>query len=361
MISTQNTIKPLQKTGPVADEIKRTYLATRQSEEHELVKESTVLKCFYVFYPIAEFLSPIEVMNLTKVHSHLDTKETTKWFIDRFKDNLYELMNNSGHRTLATNLKVLTKPWPFVISGSIALQALLSVKWDKFDIDIYGDEDGTSAIQTLLSNTGYQNFYVRGDTNDVYIQIQATQTLKSVKDWYNYIPNVNEYPRSTVQVIELLNTVQNPANCVDSFDLNIVKNSWNGQTVSINNSTTLIKRIATVSPHIAEILGTMGTLTGSLVKPFNRLYALQTNRILTINLNSWNLNHSDSIVVAIFAKIFNRFRKYAHRGFVIQCNGKTWGKTQINNILNRLYSERTTYQRSKLVKEILKTTWEFNQ
>jgi hypothetical protein len=241
-----------------------------------------------------------------------------------------------------------------VISGSIALQALLSVKWDKFDIDIYGDEDGTSAIQTLLSNTGYQNFYVRGDTNDVYIQIQATQTLKSVKDWYNYQRNNHALPLSTVQVIELTENIIQPAACVHSFDLDIVKNSWDGKLIRINNCSSLLQKTANVSKHIGQLLAAMGNVCGSLANPFKRLYELQKNRTLTIDLTKWNLSLSEDIIVNVFRKIFHRFLKYTKRGFTIKFDGKDWGTNNINLILSRLEKGRSNKQRAKLVNEIIK-------
>ena len=356
--------KPLLISGPIAEEIRRIYLAKQvltsptQTELSDTL--TSVFKSLDVFYPIAEYLSPVEVINLTKVHKRLRNKQTNRWIIDRFRENLYELMIESGHRPLTIRLKELQTPWPFVISGSIALQALLAVKWDKFDIDIYVKANGVKTIQTLLRSTGYKNFYERGDTNDFYIQVQATQTLKSVKDWYNYVPDENEPPRSTVQVIELVGKVKTPGACVDSFDIDIVKNSWNGHTISVNNCSSILQRTAIVSPHIEEILGTMGSLTGSLVKPFTRLYALQGKRILTIDLNKWNLSYSDDIIVGIYTKIFIRFRKYVQRGFIIHCNGKKWGRRQIDNVIDRLFTERTSHQRLKLVHEVLKTTEESN-
>jgi hypothetical protein len=263
-------------------------------------------------------------------------------------------MRATGHSTLVKKLIQLPIPWPFVISGSIVLQALLSVKWERFDIDIFGKTLGVDLIQSLLEESSYQNFYVRGDTNDQYIIINASETLKAVKDWYNYQRNDHALPLSTVQVIELTENIIQPAACVHSFDLDIVKNSWDGKLIRINNCSSLLQKTANVSKHIGQLLAAMGNVCGSLANPFKRLYELQKNRTLTIDLTKWNLSLSEDIIVNVFRKIFHRFLKYTKRGFTIKFDEKDWGTNNINLILNRLEKGRSNKQRAKLVTEIIK-------
>jgi hypothetical protein len=274
--------------------------------------------------------------------------------IEQFKENLYGLMKTTGHSALVQHLTNTSKPWPFVISGSIVLQALLSVRWDNSDIDIYGKTDGVDVIQTYLSESSYQNFYVRGDTNDRYIILQATSSLKAVKDWYNYHREHNTLPTSTIQVIELSDHIMQPTACVHTFDLNIVKNSWNGKSLRIHNYSSLIQRTAVISDHIEQVLGAMGNLSGSLANSFKRLYELQKSCILSIDLTEWNLDLSEHIMVSLFTKIFTRFLKYARRGFIIKGAGRIWEYRDINLMLVRLEKRKTLKQRSKLIREILR-------
>lgn len=360
MADLQNLPKPLSDSGEIATIIRREYLSRQVlipfTRPELLDSHRSVWRALYVFYPIAEFLSPVEVLNLTSIHRQLINEETNSWIISRFKENLYGLMRASGHSALVKQLTILATPWPFVISGSIVLQALLSVKWDRFDIDIFGKIDGVDLIQSLLVESSYQNFYVRGDTTDRYIILHASQTLKAVKDWYNYQREREEHalPLSTVQVIELTDKIIAPAACVQSFDLNIVKNSWDGRRIRISNWSSLVQRRAKVSTHIERILAVMGNVCGSLANPFKRLYELQNDQILTIDLSVWNLSLSDDIIVSVFSKIFYRFLKYTKRGFTISCGGREWGEHDINVILNRLQRNRTNKQNAKLRSQILR-------
>ena len=356
--SIRTTTLVLAQPGKIAREIRQEYLADKvciPKCRPELCQfQSSFWKVFYVFYPVAEFLSPVEILNLSTVHRYLRTPVTVHFMIRQFKENLYGLMKATGHSALVQHLTATAKPWPFVVSGSIVLQALLSVRWDKYDIDIYGKADGVNVIQTYLSESSYQNFYVRGDTNDRYIILQATNSLKAVKDWYNYQREHNTLPTSTVQVIELTDDIMEPAACVHSFDLNIVKNSWNGRSLQIHDCSSLIQRTAVISDHIEQVLGAMGNLSGSLANSFRRLYELQKSNILSIDLTEWNLNLSDDIMVSLFTKLFSRFLKYARRGFTIKGAGRIWEFRDINLVLARLEKRKTSKQRSKLIREILR-------
>jgi hypothetical protein len=98
----------------------------------------------------------------------------------------------------------------------------------------------------------------------------------------------------------------------------------------------------------------MGNVCSSLANPFKRLYELQKNRTLTIDLTKLNLSLSEDIIVNVFRKIFQRFLKYAKRGFTIRFDGKSWRANDIIEIINRLEKSRTNKQRSKLVQAIIK-------
>jgi len=359
MTELQSKPKPLPKTGDLAAIIRQEYLSKKVliplSRPELFDSNRSIWRALHVFYPIAEYLSPVEILNLTTIHRQLNNKETNNWIINRFKDNLYGLMRATGHSALVKEITMLPTPWPFVISGSIVLQALLSVKWDRFDIDIFGKRQGVDMIQSLLGDLSYQNFYERGDTNDHYIILHASENMQAIKDWYNCRREQHVSPLSTIQVIELKENIIQPAACVHSFDLDIVKNSWDGKLIRIHNCSSLIDKTALVSDNIVQILGAMGNVSGSLANPFKRLYELQKDRLLTIDLTKWNLSLSEDIIVNVFRKIFQRFLKYAKRGFTIKFDGKkSWRANDITVIINRLEKSRTNKQRSKLVQAIIK-------
>jgi hypothetical protein len=349
----------LAKPARVAREIRQEYLANKVRiplcRPELCYFQNSMWKAFHVLYPIAEFLSPVEILNLSHVHRTFKTPQTMNLMFRQFKDNLYGLMRDSGHSALVQHLTMTSaKPWPFVVSGSIVLQSLLSVRWDKFDIDIYGKTDGVNLIQKFLSESSYQNSYIRGDTHDQYIVLQATDSLKAVKDWYNYQSEQNTLPLSIVQIIELSDHITQPAACVHSFDLDIVKNSWNGKSLRIFDCLSLVQKTAKIADYIEQILGAMGNLSGSLANSFRRLYNLQKSRLLSIDLTLWNLSLSDDITSSVFTKIVSRFLKYAKRGFIIKGARKIWTLHDIIMILHRLGKSRTNMQRLNLISEILK-------
>ena len=335
------TVRLVTKPGPVAKEIRDVYNANQiemqsKSNDQILYSESSGMKSLILFYPIAEFLSPVEVIKLLTIHRHINQDRRVKsWIIYRFKNNLYELMNVSGHSALARNLKEYKHPWPFVISGSIVLQALLSDQWENYDIDIYGIPNSIGAIEILLVDAGYQNFNVRADTIEPYIALMASKAIKSVKDFYNYSPVVNEQARSTVQVIELDDNNIDARFCVDAFDLDIVKNTWDGETLRINNFNSISNMTACVSPHIEHVIGAMGNACG-FVSSLVRLYELKQKGVLSIDLKSIQLSRLPIYVESVFDRIFRRFLKYAKRGFIIRTSLKDWTIREIAVIMNRL-------------------------
>jgi hypothetical protein len=334
------TVRLVTNPGKIAREIRDVYIANQvviQTTPNErIISETSGMKCFILFYPIAEFLSPVEVIKLSTIHRHLNQDHRVKrWIMYKFTNNLYELMNSIGHSALANTLRKYKHPWPFVISGSIVLQALLSDQWQIFDIDIYGIPDKIDTIERLLLDAGYQNFNVRADTMEPYIALMATKTIKSVKDWYNYLPLVNEQARSTVQVIELNDNNIDARRCVDAFDLDIVKNTWDGETLCINNFNSISNMTADVSPHIDHVIGAMGNACG-FVTSLVRLYELKQKGVLSIDLKSIQLSRLPIYVESVFDRIFRRFLKYAKRGFIIRTSLKDWTIREITVIINRL-------------------------
>ena len=335
------TVRLVTELGKVAREIRDQYivnqaLVMQSTSNEQMSSEISGMKALILFYPIAEFLSPIEVLKLSTVHRNLkEDLRVKRWIMYKFKNNLYELMNSIGHSALANTLRKYKHPWPFVISGSIVLQALLSDQWENYDIDIYGIPDSIGTTERLLLNAGYENFNVRADTIEPYIALMATKTIKSVKDWYNYNPLINEQARSTVQVIELNDNNIDARRCVDAFDLDIVKNTWDGETLCINNFNSISNMTADVSPHIDHVLGAMGNACG-FVTSLVRLYELEQKGVLSIDLKNIKLSRLPIYVESVFDRIFRRFLKYAKRGFIIRTSLKDWTIREITVIINRL-------------------------
>ena len=129
--------------GPVAKQLRLNYLTNKvKIQQSQAIARthgnSTALwECLYTFYPIAEFLSPIEIIGLAYLHKNFKLdKRMKEWYTSLFEMNVEDLMVAKGHPLLTGLLTTIPKPWPFVISGSIVLQALLSETWESYDIDI---------------------------------------------------------------------------------------------------------------------------------------------------------------------------------------------------------------------------------
>jgi hypothetical protein len=350
--------------GPIARQIRIEYQRKTVIIQHGLQTierthdSSTALwECLYTFYPIAEFLSPIEVIGLTFLNKQFKLdKRMKEWYLLLFKTNIVRLMEAKGHPLLAGILYTIPQPWPFVLSGSVVLQALLSETWDSYDIDIYGKEQGLSELENLLRENWYVSHY-NPDTDDRYIQLEATKSIKEVMDWYNLVRTVNNkfFVRACVlQIIELSDHIERASDCVKAFDLSIVKNSWNGKTIYIHDYKALLSKTTNVSDNIELIVGAMGNGRGSFAGAFERIHSLQNNAILSINLERMNIEFSHAAIVSFFDKIFSRFKKYAKRGFIIQTNKRILEISDINTILDRLRKSPTTKKRWALLNQIKK-------
>jgi hypothetical protein len=307
----------------------------------------------YTFYPIAEFLSPIEVIGLAYLHKDFKLdKKMKKWCTMAFVKNMENLMTEKGHPMLAEQLSTIPRPWPFVISGSLVLQALLSETWVSYDIDIYAKTDGLREVENLLRENCYVSFF-NPNTVDCYIQLETTKSMKKVMDWHNLSRNVIDRA-CTIQIIELNDHIECASDCVKDFDLSVVKNSWNGKTIYVDDYTSLLTRISNVSEHIELIVDAIGNGCGSFAGAFDRIHELQSKAVLSINIERMNLELSHAAVTWFFEKIFLRFLKYARRGFAIQSKGRIWEIANISVILSRLRKSPTTKKRWALFNQIRK-------
>jgi hypothetical protein len=347
-------------TGPLARQTKIDYLRRQvKIQRSEAVARthdvsSALWECLHTFYPIAEFLAPIEVIGLAKLHKNFKLdKRMIEWYKWQFEKNIYDLMKSKGHPIIAQLMSTIPRPWPFVISGSIVLQALLSEKWESYDIDVYGNSDGLNELEKILRDNCYVCL-LNPDSEDQYIQLEAAKLIKKVTDWHNYVrTSSNNYMvPCCVQIIELRDLIKNPADCVNSFDLSVVKNSWNGTDIFINDYESLLSRTAIVSEHIEFIVGAMGNGCGSFAGAFERLYQLQRNAILSIKFDRMNLNSSHAAVVSLFDRIFSRFLKYSKRGFLIHSIKRNWNLRDINTILDRLRRSPSAKKRWALFRQV---------
>ena len=350
----------LENVGPLARQIKIDYLSGKVIIKHrsQVIERthdnSTALwECLYTFYPIAEFLSPIEVIGLAYLHKDFKLdKMMKKWCTMAFVKNIENLMTARGHPLLAEKLSTIPRPWPFVISGSLVLQALLSETWDSYDIDIYGKTDGLREVENLLRKNCYVSFF-NPNTVDCYIQLETTKSMKKVMDWHNLSRNVIDRA-CTIQIIELSDHIECASDCVKDFDLSVVKNSWDGKTIYVDDYRSLLTRTSNVSEHIELIVGAIGNGCGSFAGAFDRIHELQSKAVLSINIERMNLELSHAAVTWFFEKIFLRFLKYARRGFEIQSKGRIWEIANISVILTRLRKSPTTKKRWALFNHIRK-------
>ena len=352
----------LVKVGPIARQIKRDYLRSQviihrrlQAIERTHDNSTALWECLYTFYPIAEFLSPIEIIGLAYLHKNFKLdKRMKEWYTSLFEMNVEDLMVAKGHPLLTGLLTTIPKPWPFVISGSIVLQALLSETWESYDIDIYGRRDGLLELQGLLRENSYLSHY-NPETEDRYIQLEALNSIKEVIDWYNLVCQVSSklvIHACIIQIIELTDHIEDASDCVKAFDLSVVKNSWNGTSILIDDYKSLLSKTSNVSEHIELIVDAMGNGCGSFAGAFERIYQLQRQAVLSINLDRMNLEFSHAAVVSFFDKIISRFLKYARRGFVIKSMGKIWEINDMNLVLTRLRKSPTTKKRWALFNQI---------
>ena len=349
--------------GPVAKELRLNYLTNKvkiqQSQAIARTHDnSTALwECLHTFYPIAEFLSPIEIIGLGYLNKDFKLdKRMKELYTSRFEMNVMKLIVAKGHPLLAEILTTISRPWPFVISGSIVLQALLSETWESYDIDLYGRKDELKKLEYLLRKNMYISFF-NAETQDQYIQLEVTKSIKEVINWYNLARK--EYNNLAdraciVQIIELNDHIEQAADCVQSFDLSVVKNSWNGITIYVDDYESLLSKASNVSDHIELIVDAMGNGCGSFAAAFERIHQLQRKEILNINLKRMNLVSSHAAVVNFFDKIFSRFLKYARRGFVIKSKGRIWETSEISLILTRLRKSPTTKKRWALFNQVRK-------
>lgn len=354
--------KPGNNAGPIARVIKIDYLRRQVIIQRSKAEARThdvsqpIWECLHTFYPIAEFLAPIEVIGLAKLHRNFKLdKRMKKWLILQFEKNINDLMKTKGHPMLGQLMSNIPKPWPFVISGSIVLQALLSEKWESYDIDVYGNRDNLNELEMILRNSCYVSLY-NPDLEDQYIQLAATNSIKKILDWHNCLrtKSNNFMDPCSLQIIELSDHIENSTDCVNSFDLSVVKSTWNGESIFINDYESLLSRTAVISEHIEFIIDAMGNGCGSFAGAFDRLHELQKKGMLSIKYDRMNLNSSHAAVVSLFERIFSRFLKYSSRGFVIHSIKRNWKIRDIKTILDRLRRSPTTKKKWALLKQIQK-------
>ena len=131
-----------------------------------------------------------------------------------------------------------------IISGSFIVQVLLNENYGTSDIDVWSNNISQNLLKEFqevlnLKFDLYADLTIQGNAQ-VYGNI-------GINKIYN---NDNIYGNLNVQLIE---TKNNNINYLDSFDLDICKNYWDGKTFHVNNLNNLINKKAVFKMSYAVI------------------------------------------------------------------------------------------------------------
>jgi hypothetical protein len=253
-------------------------------------------------------------------------------------------------------------PGVCVLSGSIVLQAILGVRWNGSDIDIYCNNH---LLQTKCRYRNVHQFlqsrmYTRtvlssNNDNRYYHMVSATKYIDQIVDYFPRCKRTS--PRfSKVQVIDLKQSIS-AERCVDHFDLDIVQNWFNGKVLYIKSVMSITRKIARVQCDTQLVANTIGKATGSLVNVYIRIQKLHDDGLIHIDIENWYPLAYGRTLKSIFLRIFSRYEKYIMRGFYVEDDKNLWGIENISVIMKRLHRNNKKMNIELLNHILLNTNW----
>jgi len=323
----------VKNPGPIAKEIRHNYFLSTDLQIRVSLK-FCIIELLPVIRYISDYLSPIDLINLTKTcHTIHSDKGLYESILPSFYCNLIDLLNEGGHYDVSTYLPKLLVPGLSVLSGSIVLQAILGVRWENSDVDFYCH----SGLHGVVVHQFLEFFCYSRITHEAALEDSYFSLMSST----NHILHVHDYfgnwktSSSKIQVIDLCRSY--PAeSCVEHFDLDIVQNWFNGKQLFIQSTMSITKKIAIVQHDTQLVSQTIGRATGSLVNVFLRLQKLHDDGLIYIGIQNWNPENAGRILKSVFLRIFSRYKKYISRGFYVDDKKYLWDGDNVEIMFRRL-------------------------
>ena len=124
---------------------------------------------------------------------------------------------------------------------------------------------------------------------------------------------------------------------IDKFDLDIVKNSWDGVTLEIHDYISIVSKVAHGSDYVQAMASAFGNTTDPTSDKYFRLQELEETGLIKIGgMDGWGsrggrVSYKKGIK-SIFNVLFGRLFKYSKRGFTIMLKGKEWTRGKLTGI-----------------------------
>ena len=350
---------------------------------------------------ILSFLAPIQLITLSKTCKKFRKLFTHKYILNKFRCNLDELVRKAGFTEISkqtdreAGYTSVLKPRKCILSGSIVLQAILGEEWIGSDIDMYvTTKDIVRVRHKLFRKMNY--FFGIWPRNDLINKSSSTfspscfyllsisgTVLKSVELWESSEPkdvkwqtardelsNQINHPfnmpegrtrnsSGCLQVMLLKDDITNAEEGITAFDLDIVKNIWDGVTLSINNLESIATRRAIGSEYVNDMADAFGNVNDSTSDKFFRLKELEEEKeyfkLVRKNYSRWSTNLYKEGIKIVYQVLFSRLHKYSQRGFKIVLNNKEWSRHKLQEIyqyVNNLEDVSDTESESDMIVDI---------
>ena len=277
-------------------------------------------------------------------------------FMSLFRRNLAHLLSSCGYTELTRpsedGYESVLRPGKCILSGSVVLQAILGEEWVGSDIDMYVTAGDVLRVRRkLFRKMGYQYSMWPKDNDKPhefidgfgYFFSKVGSLLHSLEIWESteakapawlaaalpsYYPANGPdtpWPRripgqsaSALQMIVLKDTVARAEDVLHTFDLDIVMNTWDGQTLRMGSVDALMTRVTQGSEYVRSMTAAFGNVSDPTDDKFLRLCELEDRDLVKINREGgWEPGTYKQGVKKVFRTLFGRLYKYSMRGFVI--------------------------------------------
>ena len=321
--------------------------------------------------------APVDLIQLSRTcKKHHACGETRRAILHVFRANIGRIVQRCGYSELARRndpeggYTSLLQPSQCMISGSVVLQALTGEDWISSDIDMYVTSDAYDerVREKMISEMGYISMALPYTTDeDAYDQREFVGTamasglstiLDAVETWESLEPKAmaveaerdriyseswNAGPTGMLQVIKLKPHVATAEEGTSTFDMDIVKNTWDGTTLHVSAFDAVVTRTAQCTTSVCDMLTAFGDVDDPTAVKVSRLLALLNRGDKVPVQHLFRRGDSKTGIKKVFSAIFRRLIKYSRRGYrIIAASGKELKAATLARVITWIEDENDT-------------------
>lgn len=118
------------------------------------------------------------------------------------------------------------------------------------------------------------------------------------------------------------------------FDIDIVRNTWDGKTLHIAHPEAIASHTAHTSEFTQDMVAAFGKISDPTLDKFFRLCDLEDRGFIKVRGNmDWQPGTYKSGIKLVFSTVFYRLLKYDNRGFTIMLQSEEWKSGKLTEIV----------------------------